>query len=138
VTVENKKFVVASFEIDCADNRPPPIYRIWLDAQDGYHIVSTELDNQKTFLDSESTRIKDNVPKIGRHLFAERCFDFGELWLQESLQILAPPGEYVLRVECLNKNINQLRLWNFHVDKGPAVFHPRENHNSPEILLEIQ
>lgn len=101
---DNKKFVMASFEIDCRDNRPPPVYRIWL----------------------------------GEQLFGERCFDFYELWLQETLQILAPPGDYTLRVECLNKNISQLKLWNFHVDKGPAVFHPRDDHNSSEIVLEIQ
>lgn len=101
---EQKKFVVASFEIDCRDNRPLPIYRIWL----------------------------------GDQLFGERCFDFWELWLQECLQILAPPGDYTLRVEGVNKDISQFKLWNFQVEKGPAVFHPREDHNSNEIILEIQ
>lgn len=101
---DNKKFVMASFEIDCRDHRPPPVYRIWL----------------------------------GEQLFMERCFDFRELWLQEVLQILAPPGEYVLRVECVNKHISDLKLWNFQVEKGPAVFHPRDDHTSAEILLEIQ
>ena len=101
---DNKKFVMASFEIDCFDNTPPPVYRIWL----------------------------------GDQLFMERCFDFTELWLEETLQILAPPGEYVLRVECVNKNISQLKLWNFNVAKGTAVFHPRDDRKIPEILLEIQ
>lgn len=138
MTTDTKKFVLASFEIDCSDNRPPPVYRIWLDAPDGNQVVPVALDHKTTVLDTSATKFMDTVPKIGQHLFAERCFDFCELWLEETLQILAPPGEYVLRVECLNKNINQLRLWNFHVDKGPAVFHPREKHNSNEIILEIQ
>lgn len=101
---ETKKFVVASFEIDCRHDQSLPVYRIWL----------------------------------GEQLFGERCFDFRELWLQETLQILAPPGDYSLRVECVNKEISQLRLWNFQIEKGPAVFHPRDDHNSSEIVLEIQ
>lgn len=97
------KFVMATFEIDCQDNRPPPIYRIWL----------------------------------GDQLFTERTFDFQELWLEETLQIMAPPGEYILRIECLNKNIDKLKLWNFNVAKGPAEFQPREDHTSAEIVLEV-
>ncbi len=78
---------------------------------------------------------------VGDELFAERTWDYVGFDSIESLQIQAPPGEYVVRLEAVPPNLASFH-WSAHsVAKGPAHWHtPRRSKNGflKEAVIEIK
>jgi hypothetical protein len=57
-------------------------------------------------------------------LFAERTWIWQDVYLEESLQLLAEPGKYTVRVELLDTEHATIKMRNLRVDTGPAVITP--------------
>lgn len=57
---------------------------------------------------------------VNDELFAERTWHWTNAYLEEMLQIEAPPGKYHLRWELLQPHLAQLEVQNVRVDLGPA------------------
>jgi hypothetical protein len=57
---------------------------------------------------------------VNDELFAERTWRWTDSYLEEMLQIEAPPGKYALRWELVPPHLAQLRVENIRVDHGPA------------------
>lgn len=66
-------------------------------------------------------------------LFAERTWDWQDVYLEESFQIQAPPGKYKIRYELLDTEHAELRLKNPRIEAGSAVLH---KHDILEIIDE--
>jgi hypothetical protein len=47
------------------------------------------------------------------------------VYLEEILQILAPPGKYKIRIELLDTDHAGITLKNLRIDNGPAVISPK-------------
>ena len=58
---------------------------------------------------------------VNEELFAERTWIWGSSYLEENLQILAEPGEYVIRYELVPPHLAQLRVENIRVEFGPGL-----------------
>jgi hypothetical protein len=58
---------------------------------------------------------------VGGELFAERTWIWHDFYLDESIQIEAPPGKYEVRYECLDPEHARLRISNLRIDTGPAI-----------------
>ena len=57
---------------------------------------------------------------VNDELFAERTYVWTGCYLEEMLQIEAPPGEYTIRHELVQPCLAQLRIENQRVDYGPG------------------
>lgn len=57
---------------------------------------------------------------VNEELFAERTWRWTDSYLEEMLQIEAPPGKYTLRWELVPPHLAQLKVENIRVDHGPA------------------
>lgn len=57
---------------------------------------------------------------VNDELFAERTWRWTDSYLEEMLQIEAPPGKYTLRWELVPPHLAQLKVENIRVDHGPA------------------
>ena len=57
---------------------------------------------------------------VNDELFAERTFIWADCYLEEMLQIEAPPGEYTIRHELVQPCLAQLKITNPRVDYGPG------------------
>lgn len=57
---------------------------------------------------------------VNDELFAERTWQWTDSYLEEMVQIEAPPGKYHLRWELVPPNLAQLRVENLRVDYGPG------------------
>lgn len=64
-------------------------------------------------------------------LFAERTWHWTDAYLQENLQVLAPPGLYQVRVEPVGPNLAHFRVANHQIEIGPGHWIDR---NTLEIL----
>lgn len=58
---------------------------------------------------------------VNDELFAERKFTWKQEFLEESMQIDALPGDYIVRFELLDKELAVLVPNNLRVDYGPGV-----------------
>jgi hypothetical protein len=61
---------------------------------------------------------------VNDELFAERTWIWQQMYLEESLQILAEPGKYRVRYELVDPVDVELSVSNLRIDKGPAVISP--------------
>lgn len=57
---------------------------------------------------------------VNDELFAERTWTYTNQYLEENLQIQAPPGRYRVRLESVGHNLANFRTSNFKVSLGPA------------------
>jgi len=57
---------------------------------------------------------------VGDELFAERTWRWTDCYLEEMLQISAPPGQYAIRVEPVGPNLARFRSSNHRVAYGPG------------------
>ena len=57
---------------------------------------------------------------VNDELFAERTYIWTDCYLEEMLQIEAPPGEYTIHYELVQPCLAQLRIENQRVDYGPG------------------
>lgn len=58
---------------------------------------------------------------VNDELFAERTWVWSGAYLEEMLQIEAPPGEYAIKVELVPPHLATLRVENIRVDYGPGT-----------------
>lgn len=57
---------------------------------------------------------------VGNELFTERTWLWENAYLEETFQINAKPGKYIIKYEVLEGNRATLTATNFRVDHGPA------------------
>lgn len=57
---------------------------------------------------------------VNEELFTERTWRWTEHYLRENLQILAPPGQYHVRVESVGPNLANFRTANHDITVGAA------------------
>jgi hypothetical protein len=72
---------------------------------------------------------------VNDELFAERTWIWADSYLEENLQIQAPPGKYRLRWELVPPHLAQLTVENVRVEHGPADI---KHDNLLRILDESQ
>ena len=61
---------------------------------------------------------------VNNELFSERTWIWQDVYLEEILQIQAPPGKYTIQVELMNTEHASIKVCNVRVDAGPAVIAP--------------
>jgi hypothetical protein len=61
---------------------------------------------------------------VNDELFSERTWIWQDMYLEESLQIQAPPGKYTVRVEWLDTEHATIKVRNLRVDTGLALMTP--------------
>lgn len=66
-------------------------------------------------------------------LFAERTWIWDNIYLEEALQIQAPPGQYKIRYELVDPELAELKVKNARIEAGSAVMH---KHGILEIINE--
>jgi len=57
---------------------------------------------------------------VNDELFTERTWCWTDQYLEEILQIQAPPGQYQVRVEPVGPNLAHFRATNHRVEYGPG------------------
>jgi hypothetical protein len=57
---------------------------------------------------------------VNDELFSERTWIWRDVYLEESLQIQAVPGQYTIRVELLDTEHASIKVRNLRVDTGPG------------------
>lgn len=57
---------------------------------------------------------------VGEELFTERTWAWDNAYLEETFQLNAKPGKYIIRYEILDGNRANLTVTNFRVEHGPA------------------
>jgi hypothetical protein len=57
---------------------------------------------------------------VNDELFTERTWIWTDNYLEEQLQVLAVPGEYVIRYELVNAENANLTANNYRITQGPA------------------
>lgn len=57
---------------------------------------------------------------VNDELFTERTWRWTQEYLEEMLQISAPPGQYRVRVEPVGPNLAQFRVANHRIEYGPG------------------
>jgi len=60
---------------------------------------------------------------VNNELFTERTWIWENAYIQEALQIQAPPGKYELRVELVDPKSAILRIKGIRVEEGKAQVH---------------
>jgi hypothetical protein len=77
----------------------------------------------------------ENPPRyrvfVNDELFTERTWIWQDFYLEEALQIEAPPGEYHIMFQLIDNSGAELKVKNARIDEGPAVMH---KHLRLEIL----
>lgn len=58
---------------------------------------------------------------VNDELFAERTWVWRDIFLEESLQIQAPHGNYQIRIEALNPEFALFEVKNIRVVTGPGI-----------------
>ena len=58
---------------------------------------------------------------INDELFTERTWIWNDRYLEEKIQIQAPPGHYEVRYELLDVEDAKLKVRNLRIDSGPAI-----------------
>ena len=58
---------------------------------------------------------------VNDELFAERTWIWTDRYLEESIQINAPPGEYQVRYELVNPEHAAIKVRNLRIETGPAI-----------------
>ena len=58
---------------------------------------------------------------VNDELFTERTWVWTDSYLEELLQIQAPPGKYTIRYELVDPDSARLKVKNMRVDSGDAV-----------------
>lgn len=69
---------------------------------------------------------------VNDELFAERAWAWTNVYLEELLQIAAPPGSYNIKLENATPDVGQVSMHNVRVKQGPAKV---SNNNCLEIQL---
>lgn len=71
---------------------------------------------------------------VNDELFTERTWIWTDQYLEEMLQIQAPPGQYEVRYELLDTERARLKVHNLRIETGPAVIdqHGRVQIYTPE------
>jgi hypothetical protein len=59
---------------------------------------------------------------VNNEMFTERTWIWTQEYLQEILNIHAPPGDYVLRWELVPPHLGRFRVRNVQVNNGPGHF----------------
>ena len=59
---------------------------------------------------------------VNDELFAERTWVWTDCYLEEMLQISAPPGTYRVRVETVEPTLGRFHTSNYRVGWGPGQF----------------
>ena len=62
---------------------------------------------------------------VNEELFTERTWIWRDSYLEEELQIQAPPGNYSVRYELINSAHAKLRIRNLRIGTGPAIVNPQ-------------
>ncbi len=62
---------------------------------------------------------------VNDELFAERTWIWRDVYLEEDLQIQAPPGDYTVRYELIDDANAKLKIRNTRIKLGPARIDPR-------------
>lgn len=57
---------------------------------------------------------------VDDELFTERTWRWNDAYIKETLQILAAPGQYKIRLEPVKPTLAQFTVFNHGVDVGPA------------------
>jgi hypothetical protein len=70
---------------------------------------------------------------VNDELFSERTWIWQDVYLEESLQIQAPPGRYAVRVELVDSKHASIKIKNLRVSTGPALI---ANDGSIEICSQ--
>jgi len=58
---------------------------------------------------------------VNDELFTERTWIWTDSYLEELLQIQAPPGKYIIRYELVDPDSARLKVKNIRVEAGDAV-----------------
>jgi len=58
---------------------------------------------------------------VNDELFTERTWIWTDMYLEENLQISAPPGDYTVRFELVSKENAGLKIRNMRIKTGPAI-----------------
>ncbi len=58
---------------------------------------------------------------VNDELFTERTWIFKDQYLEENIQIQAPPGHYEVRYELLDAEHARLKIHNLRIAAGPAI-----------------
>jgi hypothetical protein len=61
---------------------------------------------------------------VNNELFTERTWIWRDCYLEENLQIMAPPGMYTVKVELLDTEHAKIKMRNLRIETGPAVIIP--------------
>jgi hypothetical protein len=61
---------------------------------------------------------------VNDELFTERTWIWRDIYLEEMLQISAPPGKYTIRYELVDPEHAGLKIRNTRISTGPAVINP--------------
>ena len=61
---------------------------------------------------------------VNDELFTERTWIWRDMYLEESLQILAKPGKYRIRYEIVDPETAAIHASNIRVSTGPALIAP--------------
>lgn len=69
---------------------------------------------------------------VNEEMFTERTFIWPDHYLEENIQIMAPPGKYSIRFELLDPERASIRVKNYRVAEGRA----REFKGTLEIFDE--
>ena len=62
---------------------------------------------------------------VNDELFTERTWIWHNEYLEEELQIQAPPGNYVVRYELVDSSNARLKIRNLRIKVGPAIVNPQ-------------
>jgi hypothetical protein len=58
---------------------------------------------------------------VNDELFTERTWIWTDRYLEESIQINAPPGEYRVRYELVDPEHAAIKVRNLRIETGPAI-----------------
>jgi len=58
---------------------------------------------------------------VGGELFADRTYIWQEQYLEELIQIYAPPGDYELHWELVPSTAGEITVTNVRIDNGPVT-----------------
>ena len=58
---------------------------------------------------------------VNDELFTERTWIWTDRYLEESIQINAPPGEYQVRYELVDPEHAAIKVRNLRIETGPAI-----------------
>jgi hypothetical protein len=62
---------------------------------------------------------------VNDELFTERTWIWQNQYLEESIQISAPPGKYTVRYELVDPEHAAIKVRNLRIETGPAIITPQ-------------